>query len=172
MSLPYESPTCPVPRTEGERVLLAHGEGGRLTRRLIRELLLPRLDNDALRPLADGAVVAAPIGQMVLTTDSYVVSPLFFPGGDIGKLAVHGTINDLAVCGARPRYLSLSLILEEGLPLDTLRRVLESLGKAAQDCGVCVVTGDTKVVPRGAADELFLNTTGIGELRTDVDLGA
>ena len=172
MSLSPESLGCPVPRAEGERVLLAHGEGGRLTRRLIRELLLPRLDNDALRPLADGAVVAAPAGRMVLTTDSYVVSPLFFPGGDIGKLAVHGTVNDLAVCGARPRYLSLGLIVEEGLPLDTLRRVLESLGEAARACGVYVVTGDTKVVPRGAADGLFLNTAGVGELRADVDLAA
>src|SRR5262245_3603489 len=165
MSLPADAPACPVPRTESERVLLAHGEGGRLMRRLIRDLLLQRLDNAALRPLADGAVLPSLAGQLVLSTDSYVVSPLFFPGGDIGKLAVHGTVNDLAVCGARPLYLTLGLILEEGLPLDTLRQVVESLGEAARSCGVRVVTGDTKVVPRGAADGLFLNTTGLGELR-------
>lgn len=172
MSVSPQEPACPIPRTESERILLAHGEGGRLTRRLIRETILPLLDNDALRPLADGALVAAPAGRMVLTTDSYVVSPLFFPGGDIGKLAVHGTVNDLAVCGARPLYLTLGLILEEGLLLETLRRVLESVASAARVCGVCVVTGDTKVVPRGAADGLFLNTTGVGELRSGVELGA
>lgn len=172
MSVSPQEPACPIPRTENERILLAHGEGGRLSRRLIRELILPLLDNDALRPLSDGALVAAPASRMVLTTDSYVVSPLFFPGGDIGKLAVHGTVNDLVVCGARPLYLTLGLILEEGLPLETLRRVLESVGEAARACGVCVVTGDTKVVPRGAADGLFLNTTGVGELRSGAALGA
>jgi len=172
MSLPPDAVACPVPRTESERVLLAHGEGGRLMRRLIRDLLLPRLDNAALRPLADGAVLPSLAGQLVLSTDSYVVSPLFFPGGDIGKLAVHGTVNDLAVCGARPLYFTLGLILEEGLTLDTLRQVLESVGEAARACGVHVVTGDTKVVPRGAADGLFLNTTGVGELRPGCVLAA
>ncbi len=170
---PGSSPvSCPLPHPSGDRVLLAHGEGARLTRRLIREVLLDAFDNDFLRPLADGAVLPAIDGRMALTTDSYVVSPLFFPGGDIGTLAVHGTINDLAVCGAEPLYLTLALVIEEGLPLDTLRRVVHSIRDAARDCGVQVVTGDTKVVPRGAADALFLNTTGVGRMRPGIQLGA
>lgn len=164
--------TCPVSLPAGDRLLLAHGEGARLTRRLIREVLLAAFDNEFLRPLADGAVLPPVDGWVVFTTDSYVVSPLFFPGGDIGKLAVHGTVNDLAVCGAEPLYLSLGLIVEEGLPLDTLRRVVGSVADAARCCGVQVVTGDTKVVPKGAADGLFVNTTGLGRLRPRANLGA
>jgi hydrogenase expression/formation protein HypE len=165
--------TCPVPHRAGERELiqLAHGEGARLTRRLIYEVLLQAFDNEYLRPLADGAVLPPIDGKVVMTTDNYVVSPLFFPGGDIGKLAVHGAINDLAVCGAVPLYLSLGLIAEEGLPMDVFQRVAASIGEAARACRVLVVTGDTKVVPRGAADGLFVNTTGIGRLRTEVNLG-
>ena len=161
-----------MPLPEGDCVLLAHGEGARLTRRLIRELLLPALDNRWLRPLADAAVLPAVAGELVLTTDSSVVSPLFFPGGDIGKLAVHSGINDLAVTGAEPMYLSLALILEEGLPLTILRRVIASLAEAARACGVCVVTGDTKVVPRGAVDQLFLNVTAVGRRHPGANLGA
>jgi hydrogenase expression/formation protein HypE len=138
---------------------------------LIRDVLLDAFNNEFLRPMADAALLPPIDGQMVMTTDSYVVSPLFFPGGDIGKLAVHGTINDLAVCGAEPMYLSLSLIIEEGLPLETFRRVVYSIRDAAQKCRVQVVTGDTKVVPRGAADGLFVNTTCVGRLRTGIDLG-
>jgi hydrogenase expression/formation protein HypE len=160
-----------LPDASGELLELGHGEGARLTRRLVRDELLAALDNDFLRPLADGAVLPPVSGPLVLTTDSHVVKPLFFPGGDAGCLAVHGTVNDLAVCGAVPLYLSLGLILEEGLPLDTLRRVIRSLAAAARQCGVCVVTGDTKVVPEGAADGLFLNTTGLGRLRPGVRLG-
>jgi hydrogenase expression/formation protein HypE len=156
----------------GDRILLAHGEGARLTRRLIRDVLLDAFDNDFLRPMADSAVLPRIDGQVVMTTDSYVVSPLFFPGGDIGKLAVNGTINDLAVSGAEPLYVSLGLIIEEGLPLETFKRLVQSIGDTARACRVQVVTGDTKVVPRGAADGLFVNTTGIGRLRTGVDLGA
>src|SRR4051812_8128608 len=118
---------CPTPLPAGDRLLLAHGEGARLMRRLVREVLLEAFDNEFLRPLADGAVLPAVEGRLVLATDSYVVSPLFFPGGDIGKLAVHGTVNDLAVCGAEPLYLTLGLILEEGLPLETLRQVVASI---------------------------------------------
>lgn len=165
------TPSCPVPLGTGDRVLLAHGEGGRLTRRLIRDLLADLLDNPFLRPLADGAVLPGLDGELVLSTDGFVVSPLFFPGGDIGSLAVHGTVNDLAVSGAEPRYLSLGLIVEEGLPLETLRRVVTSVRDAAAACGVSVVTGDTKVVPRGAADGLFLHTTGVGRRRPDIRLG-
>ncbi|GIW89189.1 MAG: hydrogenase expression/formation protein HypE [Isosphaeraceae bacterium] len=165
--------TCPLPLgINGETLLLAHGEGARATRRLIRELLVQPLSNEFLAPLDDAAVLPDPGRPIVLSTDSYVVSPLFFPGGDIGRLAVHGTINDLAVCGAEPLYLSMAIIAEEGLAIDTLRRVVESVRDAARDCGVWIVTGDTKVVPRGAADGVFLNTTGLGRLRPGVRLGA
>ncbi|MGL4554023.1 MAG: hydrogenase expression/formation protein HypE, partial [Gemmataceae bacterium] len=162
------SDSCPLPHGPGPLVLLAHGEGARLSRRLVREVLLPAFDNELLRPLGDAAVLP---GGLAMTTDGYVVSPLFFPGGDIGRLAVHGTVNDLAVVGAEPMYLSLGMIVEEGLPLDTLRRVVRSVADAARACGVRVVTGDTKVVPRGAADGLFLSATGVGRLRPGVDLG-
>jgi hydrogenase expression/formation protein HypE len=165
-------PACPLPPPPGECVLLAHGEGAGLTRRLVRDILLAALDNEWLRPLADGAVLPEPKGRIAFSTDGYVVSPLFFPGGDIGMLAVHGTVNDLAMCGAEPLYLSLGLIVEEGLPLETLRRVVRSVAESARACGVAVVTGDTKVVPRGAADGLFLHTAGVGRLRDGVDLGA
>lgn len=163
--------SCPIPPAPGDRIVLAHGDGARLTRRLIRDVLVTAFDNEFLRPMADGAVLPSIDGQMVMTTDSYVVSPLVFPGGDIGKLAVHGTINDLAVCGAEPMYVSLSLIIEEGLPLEVFKQVVQSIREAARACRVQVVTGDTKVVPRGAADRLFVNTTGIGRLRPRVDLG-
>ena len=163
---------CPVPLSGGDRVLLAHGEGARLSRKLVREELLSVLGNEFLLPLADAAVLPPVGGRLVLTTDSSVVSPLFFPGGDIGMLAVHSAVNDLAVSGAEPLYLSLALILEEGLPLETLRRVVHSIKGATEACGVRVVTGDTKVVPRGVADQLFINTTGVGRLRPGVQLGA
>jgi hydrogenase expression/formation protein HypE len=165
------STSCPPSHPPGDRVLLAHGEGARLTRRLIREIMLEALDNEFLRPLSDGGILPPIEGRLVMTTDGYVVSPLFFPGGDIGQLAVHGTVNDLAVCGAEPLYLSLGLIIEEGLPVEVLRRVVFSIRDAARRCAVPVVTGDTKVVPRGAADGLFVNTTGIGRMRLGVDLG-
>ena len=162
------SPTiesCPIPvDAPSELVTLAHGEGGRLTRRLISQRIVPPLQNPFLAQLGDAACLPACRGALAISTDSYVVSPLFFPGGDIGKLAVVGTVNDLAVAGAKPRWISLAMILEEGLPLDTLDRVMASIAEAAKLAGVVVVTGDTKVVPRGAADGLFLTTTGIGEL--------
>jgi hydrogenase expression/formation protein HypE len=144
--------------------MLAHGEGGRLMRQLIRQQIMPKLDNEYLRLAGDAARLPACTGPLAMTTDSFVVSPLFFPGGDIGSLAVYGTANDLAVVGAIPRWLSLALILEEGLEITTLENVLASIASAAKRVGVPVVTGDTKVVPRGAADKLFINTTGIGEI--------
>lgn len=165
---------CPLPTEDaGKRVTLAHGEGGRQMRQFIARHILPAFENDALARLGDAAVLkAADVNagdvRLAFTTDSYVVSPLFFPGGDIGRLAVLGTVNDLAVSGARPRWISLSLILEEGLPLATLDRVLASAAAAARDSGVQIVTGDTKVVPRGAADGLFINTAGIGTLEDPV----
>jgi hydrogenase expression/formation protein HypE len=157
-------PQCPAGPTERARVLLAHGEGAGLSRQLIRQRILSRLGNSLLDPLGDAALLPPLAGRPVLTTDSFVVTPLFFPGGDIGRLAVLGTVNDLAVSGARPRWLSLALILEEGLPFDTLDRILDSIATAARETGVLVATGDTKVVPYGAADQIFITTTGLGEL--------
>jgi hydrogenase expression/formation protein HypE len=158
-------PRCPVPaRDDAATISLAHGEGGRLMRELLRADILPPLTNEFLARQGDAAVLPQLDGPPVFTTDSFVVAPLFFPGGDIGALAVHGTVNDLAVAGARPRWLSLGLILEEGFPRADLARVLASAASAARDAGVLIVTGDTKVVPRGAADGLFINTAGVGEL--------
>lgn len=156
---------CAVPsNADGEWITLAYGEGGRLSRRLIRERILPRFGNDQLRSLGDAALLTTKVGQLAFSTDSYTVTPLFFPGGDIGQLAVFGTVNDLAVSGAVPRWLSLSLIIEEGLPWSVLDRVLDSIQAAAVLANIAIVTGDTKVVPRGAADKLFITTSGIGDI--------
>jgi hydrogenase expression/formation protein HypE len=142
---------------------MAHGGGGRLTQELIERVFGPAFANPALDARHDGAVLeVAPGARLAFTTDSHVVSPLFFPGGDIGRLAVFGTANDLAMCGARPRWLSAGFILEEGLPVDVLERVVRSMGGAARSAGVSIVTGDTKVVERGKCDGLFINTSGIG----------
>lgn len=154
-----------------ERITLAHGEGGRLMRRLLHERVFPVLRSAALDTDADAIVLSRLDAEPVFTTDSFVVSPLFFPGGDIGKLCVFGTVNDLAVAGARPRWITLSLILEEGLPLAVFDAVLASVACAANEANVTVVAGDTKVVPRGAADGLFVNTTGIGEMVAPKFLG-
>ena len=143
-------------------IQLAHGGGGRLTRELIESEIVPRFGNGPLRGLPDGATLPSPGERLVFTTDSFVVQPLEFPGGNIGDLAVHGTVNDLAVCGGEPRWLSLALIIEEGLPFAVLGRVLDSVRKAADACGVTVATGDTKVVARGQGDGLYINTAGIG----------
>jgi len=152
----------------GKRISLAHGAGGRAMRELITELIAPTFDNGWLAPLEDQARFPyeqiPPGAQIAFTTDSYVVSPLVFPGGDIGTLAVCGTVNDLAVGGATPRWLSCGLILEEGLEIDTLAKVLASMAASARASGVAIVTGDTKVVERGAADSLFINTAGIGTI--------
>ncbi len=147
-----------------ELILLAHGGGGLLTQQLIDEILVPHLGNSYLRPLDDAALLPAPAGQLAFTTDTYVVSPLFFPGGDIGRLAVCGTVNDLAVKGAEPLWLSLGLVIEEGLPLQELRKIAASIGDTARETGVAVVTGDTKVVEKGRADGLYVNTAGIGRV--------
>jgi hydrogenase expression/formation protein HypE len=138
---------------------------------LLRERIGPALGRNSALQFDDAAVLPIISGELAFTTDSFVVSPLFFPGGDIGTLAIYGTINDLAVAGARPRWISLSLILEEGLPIRTLDRVLASIASAARECAVTIVTGDTKVVPRGAVDKLFINTSGIGELVTPRPVG-
>ncbi len=143
---------------ENERILLAHGGGGQLSDELIRHHILPRLDNDTLAELADSANLNLASNSICFTTDSYVVKPLFFNGGDIGKLAVCGTINDLAVAGSRPAALSLSLIIEEGFELKLLEKILESIGQTARQNNVDIVTGDTKTVEAGAADKIFINT--------------
>jgi hydrogenase expression/formation protein HypE len=159
---------CPVPIGRHTSVQLAHGGGGRLMRELIEELFLPAFDNASLRERHDSAVLSLGGARLAFTTDSYVVQPRFFPGGDIGALAVFGTVNDLAMAGARPLYLSAGFILEEGLAMDELRRVVASMRAAAAACGVELVTGDTKVVDRGKADGLFINTAGIGAMGSDV----
>lgn len=156
---------CPISNAaDPQRVSLAHGEGGSLMRKLLEEHVLPRFGRPDSPPLDDAAVLPKIDGRPVITTDAFVVSPLFFPGGDIGTLAVYGTVNDLVVRGAEPLWLTLSLILEEGLSLEVLDRVLESVAAAARRCGVSIVAGDTKVVPRGAVDQLFVSTTGLGRL--------
>ena len=163
---------CPLPIEDpGGRVTLAHGEGGRLSRQLIRQRMLTRFDNPLLRSLGDAALISPNGKQLAFSTDAYTVTPLFFPGGDIGQLAVFGTVNDLAVSGAIPRWLSLSLIIEEGLPWSTLDRVLDSIRDASEFAGVSIVTGDTKVVPHGTADQLFITTSGIGELLVPCPVG-
>ncbi|HMK36062.1 MAG TPA: hydrogenase expression/formation protein HypE [Desulfomonilaceae bacterium] len=152
------------------RILLGHGGGGKMTGRLIRDVILPRLDRGQLGSLPDSVVLSGIGDTIAYTTDSFVVSPVFFPGGDIGSLAVHGTCNDVACSGARPVFLSLGLILEEGFALERLERILESVSAAADEAGVEVVTGDTKVVPRGSADGIFINTSGIGKMESTVRL--
>jgi hydrogenase expression/formation protein HypE len=154
------------------RVDLSHGAGGRAMAQLIADIFHVALDNPWLRQGNDQAAFDVAAGRMVMTTDAYVVSPLFFPGGDIGSLAVHGTINDIAMAGARPLHLSASFILEEGFPLADLKRIADSMGAAAREAGVCVVTGDTKVVERGKADGVFISTTGIGIVPPGLDLSA
>ncbi|HTS89699.1 MAG TPA: hydrogenase expression/formation protein HypE [Gemmatimonadales bacterium] len=156
--------SCPVPLTDSERIQLGHGSGGKMSAALLRERFLPHLGNPYLGQLGDGAVLPLADREIVVSTDTFVVHPLEFPGGDIGLLAVHGTLNDVAMMGARPLYLTAGFVLEEGLPLDTLDRVVRSMAGAAREAGVPLVTGDTKVVERGKADGLFVNTTGIGLL--------
>jgi len=157
--------------TKTDRILLAHGGGGQLTDELIRHQILPKFKNDALAELGDSANLTVASNSLCFTTDSYVVKPLFFNGGDIGKLAVCGTVNDLAVAGSRPLALALSLIIEEGLEFELLERILASISEAAKQNNVDVVTGDTKTVEAGAADQIFINTAGIGVKLPGVDLG-
>ena len=164
--------SCPLPVTQHNAIVLGHGSGGRLTAQLVRDIFLPAFDNPALRKLDDQAVLHAAPGRIALTTDSYVVTPLFFPGGDIGRLAVNGTVNDLAMSGARPLYLTAAFIIEEGLPMDDLQRVVRSMAEAAGQAGVAIVTGDTKVVNRGCADKLFITTAGVGLVPDGISISA
>lgn len=157
------SALCPLPLASPDRIVLAHGSGGLMTSELLRDVFLPAFDNEYLRKLEDQAVL--PLGEdarLAFTTDSFVVRPIFFPGGDIGKLAVHGTVNDLAVGGAHPLFISAAFIIEEGLSLDELKQIVASMRDACRDSGVTLVTGDTKVVDRGKGDKVFITTSGIG----------
>ena len=159
--------TCPIPILQYPQVLLAHGGGGKLMHNLIEKMFLSAFANPSLESRHDGAVFPLGDVRLAFTTDSYVVRPLFFPGGDIGSMAVHGTVNDLAMCGARPLFLSAGFIIEEGLPMDTLWQVVRSMQAAAQNAQVQIVTGDTKVVDKGKGDGIFINTAGVGIIEHD-----
>ena len=163
---------CPAPIPTRDTVLLGHGSGGKLSAELLRDIFLPAFANPVLDRLEDQAAISIGGARLAFTTDSFVVKPLFFRGGDIGSLAVHGTVNDLAVGGAHPLYLSAAFILEEGLKMDALRRIVESMTAAARLAGVQIVTGDTKVVERGKGDGVYINTTGIGLMRDGLNLSA
>lgn len=153
---------CPIPRSDHEKILLGHGSGGVLMHQLIEKVFKTAFQNPLLGQNHDSTVVDVSGSKLAVTTDSYVIHPLFFPGGDIGSLAVHGTVNDLAMSGARPLYMSVAFILEEGFPIEDLKRIAESLRKAADESGIQIIAGDTKVVDRGKGDGVFINTTGIG----------
>ena len=162
--------SCPVPLSDYQEIVLAHGSGGKLSQQLIQSMLLPQFHNKFLDAAHDGAVFSVNGTRLAFSTDSFVVNPIFFPGGDIGKLAIHGTVNDLAMCGARPLYLSTGFILEEGLPMQEFWAIVQSMRAAAAAAGVDLVTGDTKVVDRGKADKIFINTSGIGVVPDGVNI--
>lgn len=164
--------TCPAPLPAKDTIVLGHGSGGRLSAELMRSIFLPAFENPILMRLDDQATITVNGTRLAFTTDTFVVKPLFFPGGDIGSLAVHGTVNDLAMGGAQPLFLSAAFIIEEGLSITKLRRVVDSLRSAARNAGVEIVTGDTKVVEKGSGDELFINTTGVGLVPDGLDLSA
>ncbi len=155
-----------------KRVRLDHGSGGEASQELVNDIFLSRLDNEFLKKLDDSAVVKLSGSKLAMTTDSYVVDPIFFPGGNIGSLAVHGTVNDLSMQGAHPLYLTLGLILEEGLSMEDLARIIDAVAEASQEAGVIIVAGDTKVVPKGHMDKIFINTTGIGLIPDGVDVSS
>lgn len=163
---------CPLPLRDYPTIVMGHGAGGKLSAELVEHLFLPAFRNPSLEALADAAVLPRPAGRLAFSTDSYVVRPLFFPGGSIGELAVHGTVNDLAMVGARPLHLSAGFILEEGFPMATLARVVQAMAAAAAAVGVPIVTGDTKVVDRGHGDGCYINTAGVGQVDDHVALTA
>lgn len=152
------------------KILLDHGSGGKISHKLIGDIMLPIFDNPILSPLNDGATFDIKGNRLAFSTDTYVVDPIFFPGGCIGDLAINGTVNDLAMCGATPLYLSVGLVIEEGFPMTDLEKILKKMSVAAEKAGVKVVTGDTKVVTKGAADKIFINTSGIGQIPEQVDI--
>ncbi len=164
------NPVCPIQISDYPHVLLAHGGGGKLMHDLLEKIFLPSFKNEFLEGRHDGAILKFGDTRVAFTTDSYVVKPLFFPGSDIGELAINGTVNDLAMCGAKPLYLSAGIILEEGLPMEILWRVVQSMQNAARKAGVQLVTGDTKVVDKGKGDGIFINTAGIGIIEHNFDI--
>jgi hydrogenase expression/formation protein HypE len=164
--------SCPLPFFDHKQIVLGHGSGGKLTSELIDKIFLPAFRNPTLEKLDDQAVLTIAGARLAFTTDSFVVTPIFFPGGDIGRLAIHGTVNDLAMSGARPLYLSAAFILEEGLAVDDLRRVVASMRAAAVEADIQLVTGDTKVVNRGKGDQIFITTTGIGLIESGISISA
>lgn len=161
---------CPVPNIEYDKILLAHGGGGSLSHHLISKIILPQFNNEWLCVQHDSAVFTIDKNKFAFTTDTYVVQPIFFPGGDIGDLAINGTINDLSVAGAKPLFISVAFVIEEGLPLEDLTKIVQSMRKAAKKAGVSIVTGDTKVVERGKGDKIFINTSGIGTVEEGIDI--
>ena len=163
---------CPAPIIEHKQIVLGHGSGGRLTQELVEKLFLPNFKNEYLAQLDDQALLDLNGSRLAFTTDSFVVTPIFFPGGDIGRLAINGTVNDRAMSGATPRFIAAAFILEEGLASDDLVRIVESMRQAAQEAGVLLVTGDTKVVDRGKGDQIFITTTGLGILERPVRISA
>ena len=162
--------SCPLPLTDYKKITLAHGGGGKLTQQIIQQMILPQFKNEFLEPLHDGAIFTLNGKQFAFSTDSYVVNPIFFPGGNIGDLAVNGTVNDLAMCGARPLYLSAAFIIEEGLSTEEFWKIITSMQTAAQKAGVQLITGDTKVVDKGKGDKIFINTSGIGIIEAGVNI--
>jgi hydrogenase expression/formation protein HypE len=155
---------CPIPKSDYEHILLAHGGGGKLTLQLIEKMIYSRLGNEILDKRHDGAIIPHIPGELAMTTDSFVVDPIFFPGGDIGDLAINGTVNDLVCCGAEPLYISLAFILEEGFLLNEFWKIIQSIEKSANEASVTIVTGDTKVVEKGKGDKIYINTSGIGRV--------
>ncbi len=167
-----EALSCPLPILSHDTVQLAHGAGGKLSNEMIDKIFLPRFLNNTLEKMEDQAILDNPGGRIAFSTDTFVVDPIFFPGGDIGDLAINGTVNDIAMSGAEPKYLSVGFILEEGLPFDTLHRIVLSMEKAAKLAGIQIVAGDTKVVNRGSCDKLFINTSGFGFVPDNVHISA
>lgn len=167
-----DSLACPLPKMDYDTIQLAHGAGGKLSSDLIEKIFIPRFGNETLDKMEDQAILNIPKGQIAFTTDSFVVDPIFFPGGNIGELAINGTVNDVAMSGAKPLYLSVGFILEEGLSLEILHKIVLSMEIAAKQAGIQIVTGDTKVVNKGSCDKLFINTSGIGIVPNNVNISA
>lgn len=170
-NLNFEGWSCPLPLRDHPNIILGHGGGGKLSAELIEHLFLPAFQNDLLSNLGDSTILNLNGARLAMSTDSFVVRPLFFPGGNIGELAINGTVNDISMSGARPLYLSAGFILEEGLPLDVLGRIVDSMAAAAQAAGVMLVTGDTKVVDKGHGDGVYINTSGIGLVPDGLEIG-
>ncbi|MBE7472660.1 MAG: hydrogenase expression/formation protein HypE [Anaerolineae bacterium] len=170
-NLNFEGWSCPLPLRDHPNIVLGHGGGGKLSAELIEHLFLPAFRNEMLQNLGDSSIIGVNGTRLAMSTDSFVVRPLFFPGGNIGELAVNGTINDISMSGARPLYLSAGFILEEGLPIETLGRIVDSMAAAAQAAGVVLVTGDTKVVDKGHGDGVYINTSGIGLVPEGIEIG-